>query len=446
MKKGIAALLLSMTLTIGAGTVFAAELPAENAEAQVMDMEAAAEDETADRAASFKGDPETEGTGTENTVYSVTIKYDANGGKGEGSQLVSSDAPANLAISGISRKDYTLTGWNTKSNGKGTAYKAGADLTSLATEKNNGSTITLYAQWKLNAPKLKKVESKKAGALKISFSKINAAKSYELQYSTAKNFKKKTTVKLKKGISSTELFEFVPNKKYFIRMRSYDGKQYSDWSNILNKKTKNGKTLANIKCSTGIEADITLKGSGSGCHAKLVLQTPVSAVSYGIQYDKHAVAPYTGKAMALIENIGSNAAGGQRYDRPGNKSLKLGKKYHMTLIINSNGKGSVYLDYKKIGSFSNPSMANQAVYPAVEGAVRLSGDKVEAVFENIRYTRGGVVSNGILPGATTYINNKGIKVKRTNNENTVTIKGTGKNIKGDWDSDYNGASSSYMWN
>lgn len=441
MKKGMAALLLSMTLTFGAGTVFAAEIPAKSGETQVMDTETGGEYETAEEIAGLKGDP-----GTEGAVYSVTINFHANGGKGSGSQTVSSNVPANLTADGFTRTDYTLVGWNTMKNGKGDTYKAGQDVTGLATEANNGQTITLYAQWKLNAPKLKELKATKPGALRITFSKIKPAKNYELQYSTAKNFKKKTTVNLKKGSSKTEIFEFVPNKKYFVRMRSYDGKQYSNWSNILSKKTKNGKTLGNVKCSTGIEADITLTGGGTGCHAKLVLQTPSSAVSYGIQYDKYARPPYTGKTMALIENIGSNAAGGQRYDRPGNKSLKLGKKYHMMLVIDGKGKGSVYLDYKKIGSFSNPSMAGQAVYPAVEGAVRLSGDRVNAVFENIRYTRGGKVSYGVLPDAHPYINNKGIKIKRTKDQNTVTIKGTGKNIKGDWDRDYNGASSSYLWN
>ena len=155
-------------------------------------------------------------------------------------------------------------------------------------------------------------------------------------------------------------------------------KQYGAWSNVLKKKTKKGATLLNTKASTGIEADVTLSGSGTGYHAKLVLVTPVSAVSYGIQFDSCAVAPYTGKAMAMIENVASIAAGGQQYDRPGNKSLKVGKKYHLMITINSKGNGNVYLDYKKIGSFSNPQLANQAVYPRVEAAVRLNGDSVKA--------------------------------------------------------------------
>ena len=66
-------------------------------------------------------------------------------------------------------------------------------------------------------------------------------------------------------------------------MSSYDGKtkKFGDYSKVSKQKTKNGKTLENTKCSTGIEADITLKGSGSGYHAKLVLVTSTSAVSYG---------------------------------------------------------------------------------------------------------------------------------------------------------------------
>lgn len=272
------------------------------AENQVMDVESGAGYETAEKAVSLKGDP-----GTDAGVYSVTINFDANGGNGTGSQVVTSNVPANLTANGFSRSDYTLTGWNTSKDGKGTAYTSGQDVTGLATELNNGQTITLYAQWKLNAPKLKSLKTTTPGALKISYSKISAAKSYELQYATAKTFKKAKTVTLKKGTSSTEVIDFIPNKKYFVRMRSYDGKQYSDWSNVLNKKTKNGKTLENTKCSTGIEADITLKGSGSGYHAKLVLVTPTSAVSYGIQFDKHAVAPYTNRAVTLIENVKSNA-------------------------------------------------------------------------------------------------------------------------------------------
>ena len=302
-------------------------------------------------------------------------------------------------------------------------------------------------QVRIDAPKIKKLKATVPGALKITYSKVAKASGYEIQYSTGKKFKKATTVVAKKGSSSVEITDFVPNKTYYVRMRSYDGNTdtYSDWSDVKKKKTKKGYTLANVKASTGIEADITLSGSGTGYHAKLVLVTPVSAVSYGIQFDQYAAAPYTGKAMAMIENVASNAAGGQQYSRPGNKSLKVGKKYHLMLTINSKGKGNVYLDYKKIGSFSNSQLANQAVYPRVEGAVRLNGDSVKATFDNIKLTRGGVVQTGILPDGQIFHSNKGIKTKRTKNKNKVVISGKGTGIHGDWDSDYENVSGIYQF-
>lgn len=435
MKKGIAALALAVALSICAGTVFGAEPGTAKAGEKGFG--------TLQEQVRAAG-----GTAEASTVYQVTIQFEANGGSGVmASQTVSSNLPAALSKNEFKKASFTFTGWNTKPDGKGISYTDGQDAAMLATQANNGQTVTLYAQWKINAPKLKKLKATVPGALKITYAKMAGASSFELQYSTSRKFKKKTTVALKKGTSSTEITDFVPGKAYYVRMRSYDkaSKSYSGWSKVLKKKTKNGKTLANTKASTGIEADITLTGSGSGYHAKLVLVTPVSAVSYGIQYDRHAVAPYTGKAMAMIENVASNAAGGQAYSRPGNKELKVGKKYHFMMTIRKNGSGDVYLNYKKIGSFSNSQLANTAVYPRVEAAVRLNGDSVKAVFDNIKLTRGGKLQKGELQNGTVYKSNKGIRTKRTKNKNQVVISGTGKGINGDWDSDYEGVSGVYQF-
>lgn len=421
MKKGIAALLLSMALTLGAGTAFGAELETAGAENRTTATQ----------------------LGAENGVSSVTIAFDANGGSGVMAPLANSNTAVTIPANSFTRKNFTFTGWNTKADGKGDAYAEGADVTGLFTAAGGGQ-ITLYAQWNINPPTIKSMKSTKPGTLKISYKKIAEAKKYRLQYSTNKKFPKKSTKTVEiKDVkqSSVEIYDFVPNKTYYVRMCSYDGqtKKFGDYSNVSRQKTKNGKTLANTKCSTGIEADITLKGSGSGYHAKLVLVTPTSAVSYGIQFDKHAVAPYTNKAVTLIENVKSNAPGQQQYTRPSGKSLKLGKKYHMMLTIDSKGKGNVYLDYKKIGSFTNKNLANTAVYPRVEASVRLSGDKVNAVFDNIKLTRAGEVQEGLFGGHIEK-SNKGIKTKREKNKNKVTISGKGIGIKGDWDSDYENAS------
>ena len=390
------------------------------------------------------------GVGVEqDAVYSVTVTFDANGGSGVMNSLTAaSNVSTSLTSNVFTRSGFTFTGWNTAADGTGTAYADAADVTQLAAEYN-GQTITLYAQWKLNAPSIKSVKSSTPASMKVTYKKNSKAAGYEISYATKKSFKGAKKVTAKKGSSNTEITNVIPGKTYYVRMRSYykagGVKKYSDWSKSKKIKMKKGATLANTKALTAIEADITLTGSGSGYHAKLVLCTPTSAVSYGIQYDKCASAPYTGKAMAMIENVASNAAGGQSYSRPGNRELQPGKTYHMMMTVDKKGNGNVYLDYKKIGSFSNAGLANQAVYIRVEGAVRLNGDQVKATFDNIKLRQGGKLEADKKYGGWFPSSNKGIKTKKVNNKNKVIISGTGSGINGDWDSDYENVSGIFQF-
>ena len=391
------------------------------------------------------------GVGVEqDAVYSVTVTFDANGGSGVMNSLTAaSNVSTSLTSNVFTRSGFTFTGWNTAADGTGTAYADAADVTQLAAAEYNGQTITLYAQWKLNAPSIKSVKSSTPASMKVTYKKNSKAAGYEISYATKKSFKGAKKVTAKKGSSNTEITNVIPGKTYYVRMRSYykagGVKKYSDCSKSKKIKMKKGATLANTKALTAIEADITLTGSGSGYHAKLVLCTPTSAVSYGIQYDKCASAPYTGKAMAMIENVASNAAGGQSYSRPGNRELQPGKTYHMMMTVDKKGNGNVYLDYKKIGSFSNAGLANQAVYIRVEGAVRLNGDQVKATFDNIKLRQGGKLEADKKYGGWFPSSNKGIKTKKVNNKNKVIISGTGSGINGDWDSDYENVSGIFQF-
>ena len=391
------------------------------------------------------------GVGVEqDAVYSVTVTFDANGGSGVMNSLTAaSNVSTSLTSNVFTRSGFTFTGWNTAADGTGTAYADAANVTQLAAAEYNGQTITLYAQWKLNAPSIKSVKSSTPASMKVTYKKNSQAAGYEISYATKKSFKGAKKVTAKKGSSNTEITNVIPGKTYYVRMRSYykagGVKKYSDWSKSKKIKMKKGATLANTKALTAIEADITLTGSGSGYHAKLVLCTPTSAVSYGIQYDKCASAPYTGKAMAMIENVASNAAGGQSYSRPGNRELQPGKTYHMMMTVDKKGNGNVYLDYKKIGSFSNAGLANQAVYIRVEGAVRLNGDQVKATFDNIKLRQGGKLEADKKYGGWFPSSNKGIKTKKVNNKNKVIISGTGSGINGDWDSDYENVSGIFQF-
>ena len=79
------------------------------------------------------------------------IRYDPNGGDGDAfTKVGDSGTTVTAAEAGIFlRKGHTFAGWNTKADGTGTAYQAGADVAYPA----EGDTLTLYAQWEANAYK-----------------------------------------------------------------------------------------------------------------------------------------------------------------------------------------------------------------------------------------------------------------------------------------------------
>lgn len=280
----------------------------------------------------------------------------------------------------------------------------------------------------------------------VSFKASEKASGYEIWCKTGKNGDYKKAATLKSGKSVKKKFKNVKPGVYYYKVRAYrkngSEKVYTDFGKTAKAKLA-GSTIENTKSQLTIEADVKLTGTGTGYHAKLVMATPSSAVSFGIQYDAHAVAPYTGKAMALIENVASNDPGGQRYTRPGNKSLKLNKTYHLMMTVDKKGNGNVYLDYKKIGSFSQPNIAKEPCYLRIEAAARLNGDSVKATFSNIKCKWNGKYDSSKVLGKSlqwvdgkVFNHNAGLNYKYNKKSKNIQIFGTARGINGDWDSDY----------
>lgn len=209
-----------------------------------------------------------------------------------------------------------------------------------------------------------------------------------------------------------------------------------------------GSTIANTPSKHTIEAEVTLTGGGTGYHAKLVMATPDSAVSFGLQYDSAAVAPFTGKTSFLIENIGHNNAGGQSYHR-GNYLASLNKTYKLMLTLQNDGSYVGYVNGTEVVRGRNAVLANRSdIYLRVEGAARKSGDSVTATFaaiklkHNDQYTAGRVWSGtprfNIANGILTYID--GQQVNNTPNydrlvTNHIVFSGTLSGLPGyaNWD-------------
>ncbi len=190
-----------------------------------------------------------------------------------------------------------------------------------------------------------------------------------------------------------------------------------------------------------IEADVTLNGLGTGCHAKIVMGTPTAAVSFGIQYDACAVAPYTGKTMAMVENVMSNDPGQQQYFRPGDRELALGQTYHLMLVVNQDGSGNVYLDNEMIGSFSNPNLAAKDLSLRIEASGRKNGDQVTASFKNVKLKKGMSNYTAHAWNTVNYQSNPSMNMIR-NEWDDITFTGSisGLGAGDDWDNRYNDVS------
>ena len=79
------------------------------------------------------------------------VRYNGNGAT-SGTMTDSAhvyDTTKVLTRNAYARTGYTFTGWNTKSDGKGTAYSDGASVKNLTANKDG--VVTLYAQWKANS-------------------------------------------------------------------------------------------------------------------------------------------------------------------------------------------------------------------------------------------------------------------------------------------------------
>lgn len=433
LQHGVAVLALTLAVLTGAQMTYASQ------------------DQTVPEDGSTTPVTETQTTETQTPeVYQVTVKFKANGGKGTMKSLVvQSGTQTKLPKNTFKNGKCRFVGWGTDSDGT-VEYQNGADISDLATEENDGEQITLYAQWKLPAPKLKKAVSKTSSYVNVTFGKVSDASGYKIEYSTNKKFKKNvSTVTADKKDTSARLLEVIPNKTYYIRMQSFKRKGgvekwNSDWSKTLSVKVKDGRTLMNTKASYGIEADVKLNGSGSGYHAKLVVGTPTSAVSFGMQYDVGAANPYGSRNMLLIENVASNAPGDQQYVRPGNIELQRGKFYHLMITVDKKGGGDVYLDGRNIGSFSQPNLTKGMIHLWIEASGRLNGDGVTAEFANVKCKSPYGVS--VISNTADYKTwrhdktNMGLTCKYDKKTNTVRMSGNIKNLSGDWDSAYNGVS------
>ena len=80
----------------------------------------------------------------------VTITFNANGGSGTVPSAISTyvGVANTIPSNSLTRTGYTFNGWNTASDGSGTAYATGSTITP-------SGNVTLYAQWEKTTPTIR---------------------------------------------------------------------------------------------------------------------------------------------------------------------------------------------------------------------------------------------------------------------------------------------------
>lgn len=117
--------------------------------------------------------------------------------------------------------------------------------------------FSAFAASKLPATSITSLSAKDNG-FTVKWKKKTKITGYQIQYSTSSKFSMKNTktVKIKKAkTASKKITDLKSSKKYYIRIRTYKGKKYSNWSkkkNIIIKPNKENHCTNNnnhsIKC------------------------------------------------------------------------------------------------------------------------------------------------------------------------------------------------------
>lgn len=157
------------------------------------------------------------------TANRYTIAFDGNESTDGSMEPMSMTygTSKNLTHNAYTRTGYTWSGWNTSSNGSGTAYRDEQEVKNLSSD--NGSTVTLYAQWTPISYTIKFDKNRNDAT--------GTTSSMSMQYGTAKNL-------TANGFSS-------PSSKFagWNNKSNGSGKSYSNSQSVKNLSDVDGSTI-----------------------------------------------------------------------------------------------------------------------------------------------------------------------------------------------------------
>ena len=242
----------------------------------------------------------TSATVTVEAPYNIT--YDANGGSGApDAQQKGENVQLTLSSTVPTRTGYTFAGWNTASDGSGTAYAPRAIYMANA-------DLTLYAQWTQNIYKVSVKEGTeyatswqgKAGEgnyLALPLTGLEAGTAVTGKYNGTKKVK---SVKAKKKVKPAATVTTAPTAKSGVKAGQYEA--------IVNAGTAEGGTMMYM-------VNATQPASTDGFSATVPTAQTLAAGTYYVWYYVEGDASHTDSeisATGIAVTIGGTTLQGQR--------------------------------------------------------------------------------------------------------------------------------------
>lgn len=173
-----------------------------------------------------------------NIQYTVTFDGNTSTSGTTEKQTIAYDSEANLTENGFNKTGFTFAGWNTKADGKGTAYADKAVVKNLVAS-NNGN-IMLYAQWTpINYTIQFNINGGSSGTM------ANQTQVYTVEQALTKN-------------------SYSRNGYIFTGWNTAangSGSSYTDQQKIVNLTTENGKVIVFYAQWTPIKYTISFDGN-----------------------------------------------------------------------------------------------------------------------------------------------------------------------------------------
>lgn len=247
------------------------------------------------------------------TANTYHIAYNANGADGStDTQTAVYGKNLSIASCSFTKTGYSFTGWNTKADGSGTAFRSG-DVTRNLSDKNH-DTVTLYAQWKADRVSctVSHVYRGLAGEADETVTESKTADTDSVFTPAVKHRTGFVSPALQsvtvKGDGSTKVTYLYARKNYKVSVKDADGIQLVSGTGVypfgsavtLRADRENGYSILSWSAGTGITVDTSAQKDKTQADfilgaSDVVLTIDTMPNTYGITYTLGEGASFTGE-------------------------------------------------------------------------------------------------------------------------------------------------------